>query len=782
MLIDQAHQPQTDIASQRQSALDALQAKNGQILSDIQSDVTLLDSEKQDQEGNLAKAYQAGQAALAADQAPDAQSILDARNVAIEKIDGSHVPGTDFASQLQAAIKSLQDKHTYTIQAIRADTTLTTADQALQVGNADTAFQTAQSAVNADADAQTLADDLATGLTNIAATHQVGTAVADQKATGLVAIKADHQVGEAVSTQAQAAIAALTKLASQIVNAISLDATLTDSQEASQRAQVQTDLQEAQGKLQGAQTAQAVADLQNQYQEQLNADHQSASSLSDQLLQAQNSLSDYANRLQGQITSDPTLLTSEQTAQTGAVTTALAQKKTDLANAATSAQALQDALTQAEKNLDRLHQPGLDLPTQIANANQTLTGVAKSTNQAITNDVTLTESARQAQRDAVTQLVAQAQADFNNETTAQQLADSLAQANNDVANAHQAAQPLSDQKKTALGQLQATYQATQKAINSDVTLTNAVKASQLALLDTNNGLGQTAINNATSAQLVSDTLFSWSQKLNNSHVVGKDLDSQRVDAKTAIKTQYTATLTALSNDKTLLTADNQTQTTNVNNAYDQAVASLAVNQTADAQSIQDAIAAGKSAIQAAYMTGTPLADQQKAATSVVDQAAEAVISEISNDETLTVSAVGTQTQAVTDAANVLLKKITTATYAQTIANTITNVQSVLSALHTAGQPVNSQQKAANTAVTGAGDTTNQAINGDATLNKAEKAGKRPPWLKLFRQLLRRLVLIRRPLKLRPIKIRLFKISTPLTSGARQLVVNKRLLSLFCRLK
>ncbi|CAK1232863.1 KxYKxGKxW signal peptide domain-containing protein [Fructobacillus evanidus] len=974
-LINNAHQPKTDVASQRQSALDALQAENGQILSDIQGDVTLLDSEKTDQEEKLAKAYQAGQDALAADQTPDAQSILDAMNAAIKKIDGSHVPGTDFANQLQAAITSLHNKHTYTIQAIHNDKTLTTADQTLQVGNADTAFQTAQSAVNADADAQTLANDLAAGLTNIAATHQVGTAVSDQqqaaisvlqglakqevtainmdvtlltsqqqsqvsqvnqalanaettiqaddnaqaiqndqatttsqinavhtpgqaldqqqtsaltklqttndqvlaaitgdvtltdadsaqqksalatayasaqnqinqaanaqavadqlaqqtinlqashqpadtianqiataqnnlkavqdglqndiqddvtlvdvekasqwaqvqsdykkaqaslaklttaqaildqfnqaksqlsanhvsgaaldqqqnnaiaaltsqvkqtkadiaadptlttatqiaqgqavdqlnetyatqitqaqtaqavanqKATGLAAIQADHQVGDSVSTQAQAATAALTKLASQIANAISLDATLTDSQEGSQRAQVQADLQEAQGKLQGAQTAQAVADLQNQYQERLNADHQSASNLSDQLLQAQTALSDYASGLQRQISSDPTLLASEQTAQTDTVTTALAQKKTDLANAATSAQSLQDALTQAEKNLDRLHQPGLDLPTQIANASQNLTGVAKSTNQAITNDVTLTESARQAQRDAVTQLVAQAQADFNNETTAQQLADRLAQANNDVANAHQVAQPLADQKKTALGQLQSTYQATQNTIKSDVTLTNAVKASQLASLDTNNGLGQTAINNAASAQLVSDTLFSWSQKLNNSHVVGKDLDSQRVDAKTAIKTQYTATLTALSNDKTLLTADNQTQTTNVNNAYDQAVASLAVDQTVDAQSIQDAVTAGKSAIQSAYVPGTSLADQQKAATDVVDRAAEAVISEISNDETLTVSAVGTQGQAVT----------------------------------------------------GAGDSTNQVISGDVTLSKAEKAAQK----------------------------------------------------------
>ncbi|WP_288846242.1 KxYKxGKxW signal peptide domain-containing protein [uncultured Fructobacillus sp.] len=1027
VLINQAHQPQTDITSQRQSVLDALRAKNGQVFSDIQRDVTLLDSEKQNQEGNLAKAYQAGQVALAANQAPDAQSILDARNAAIEKIDGSHVPGTDLSSQLQAAISSLQDKHTYTIQAIRADKTLTTADQTLQVDNADTAFQTAQSAVNADANAQILADDLATGLTNIAATHQVGQAVAnqqqaamsvlqsfakqavtaintdatlltsqqqsqvsqvnqvlanaeatiqaddnaqviqndqvmaasqinavhtsgqtldqqqasalaqlektnnqvlaaitgdvtltdtvstqqksalataytsaqyqirqatnaqavadqlaqqttnlpashqasdtianqiataqsnlkavqdglesdiqgdvtlldvekasqwaqvqsdykkdqaslaklttaqaildqfnqakdqlksdhvagvaldkqqsnavaaltsqakqttadiaadatlttatqiaqgqavdqsndtyatlidqattaqavaDQKATGLAAIKADHQVGEAVSTQAQAAIAALTKLASQIVTAISLDATLTDSQEASQRALVQTDLQEAQGKLQGAQTAQAVADLQNQYQEQLNADHQSASSLSDQLLQAQTALSDYASGLQGEISSDPTLLASEQTTQTEAVTAALAQKKIDLATAATSAQALQDVLAQAEKNLDRLHQPGLDLPTQIANASQTLTGVVKSINQAITNDVTLTESARQTQRDAVTQLVALAQTDFNSETTAQQLADRLAQVNNDVANAHQAAQPLPDQKKTALGQLQSTYQETQKAINSDVTLTNTVKASQLTTLDSNYSLGQTEINNATSAQLVSDMQFSWSQKLNNSHVVGKDLDSQRVDAKTAIKTQYTTTLTALSNDKTLLTADNQTQTTNVNNAYDQAVASLAVNQTVDAQSIQDAVAAGKAAIQAAYMPGTSLADQQKGATGVVNQAAEAVIIEISDDETLTVSAVATQSRAVTDAANVLLKKITTTTDAQTIANTITNVQSVLSALHTAGQPVNSQQKAANAAVNGAGDSTNQAINGDATLSEAEKAAQK----------------------------------------------------------
>ncbi|KMK53867.1 hypothetical protein FEFB_03110 [Fructobacillus sp. EFB-N1] len=548
--------------------------------------------------------------------------------------------------------------------------------------------------------------------------------MADQKATGLAAIKADHQVGEAVSTQAQAAIAALTKLASQIVTAISLDATLTDSQEASQRALVQTDLQEAQGKLQGAQTAQAVADLQNQYQEQLNADHQSASSLSEQLLQAQTALSDYASGLQGEISSDPTLLASEQTTQTEAVTAALAQKKIDLATASTSAQALQDALAQAEKNLDRLHQPGLDLPTQIANASQTLTGVVKSINQAITNDVTLTESARQTQRDAVTQLVALAQTDFNNETTAQQLADRLAQVNNDVANAHQAAQPLPDQKKTALGQLQSTYQETQKAINSDVMLTNTVKASQLTTLDSNYSLGQTEINNATSAQLVSDMQFSWSQKLNNSHVVGKDLDSQRDDAKTAIKTQYTTTLTALSNDKTLLTADNQTQTTNVNNAYDQAVASLAVNQTVDAQSIQDAVAAGKAAIQAAYMPGTSLADQQKGATGVVNQAAEAVIIEISDDETLTVSAVATQSRAVTDAANVLLKKITTTTDAQTIANTITNVQSVLSALHTAGQPVNSQQKAANAAVNGAGDSTNQAINGDATLSEAEKAAQK----------------------------------------------------------
>ncbi|WP_059379130.1 beta strand repeat-containing protein [Fructobacillus pseudoficulneus] len=424
--------------------------------------------------------------------------------------------------------------------------------------------------------------------------------------------------------------------------------------------------------------------------------------------------------MKGQINNDPTLLDADKSTQKGKVDAAVSSGDTTLTNADTSAQSLADALAQLEKNLDQLHQPGLDVSTQQANAKTKLAGVAKSTKQTITNDLTLTEAIRQAQRGAVDQTVTTANSNIMTATTAQAIANAEAQGEAAVGNDYRTGDSLDDQKTNAQGQLTSAYNAAASAIQNDVTLTNAVKQTQKATLDANYQNGKSAIQSAGSAQLISDTEFSWAQTLSNSHTVGKDLATQRIDAQTALKTQYTQTKNALLADKTLLTAENQQQAANIDRAYNAAVASLADNQTPNAQAIADAVTTGKANIQAQFVPGDSIGDQQKAAIDAVNQATNDADNLIGQDPTLTTDNVNQQVSNVSAAAKAIIAKISAATDAQTIANAIVNVEERLASLHVPGQSVDTQKGAAGTAVNGAGDQAKQGIQGDPTLNQQTK--------------------------------------------------------------
>ncbi|WP_061993611.1 beta strand repeat-containing protein, partial [Fructobacillus ficulneus] len=208
------------------------------------------------------------------------------------------------------------------------------------------------------------------------------------------------------------------------------------------------------------------------------------------------------------------------------------------------------------------------------------------------------------------------------------------------------------------------------------------------------------------------------QSLQNAHQPAADLKTQRQAAQDQLTSAYNKTLNSLAADPTLLISEEQTQAATLAQSYQAAKDSLSSDKTPNAQTIADALAAGLQTI--TYTPGTALADQKKAADSQVSDAAQAVITDISNDPTLTVSAVQSQTDAVTTAAKAITDKITDAQNAETIKNLIADVKAVLATNHTPGQAVDGQQSAANTAVSGAGTQTNQAIQNDPTLDQATK--------------------------------------------------------------
>lgn len=635
VLIGQAHQPQTDIASQRQSALDDLQAENSQILSDIQSDVTLLDSEKQEQEGNLAKAYQAGQAALAADQTPDAQSILDARDAALVKIDGSHVPGTDFASQLQAAIKSLQDKHTYTIQAIRADKTLTTADQNQQVGNADTAFQTAQSAVNADADAQTLADDLATGLTNIAATHQAGTAVADQQ---------------------QAAVSVLQSLAKQAVTAINTDSTLLTSQQQSQVSQVNQALANAQATIQADDNAQAIQNDQATATSQINAIHTPGQALDQQQASALAQLETTNNQVLAAITGDVTLTDAVSTQQKSALATAYSSAQGQIRQA-TNAQAVADQLVQQTTNLQASHQPGDTIANQIATAQSNLQSVQAGLQNDIQGDVTLLDVEKASQWAQVQSDYKKAQASLAKLTTAQAILDQFNQANGQLKSDHVAGVALNQQQSNAVAALTSQAKQTKADIAADATLTTATQTAQGQAVDQSNNTYATLIGQATTAQAVADQKATGLAAIKADHQVGEAVSTQAQSAIAALTKLASQIANAISLDATLTDSQEASQRAQVQADLQEAQGKLQGAQTA--QAVADLQNQYQEQLSADHQSASSLSDQLLQAQTALSDYASGLQGQISSDPTLLTSEQTTQTEAVATA--LAQKKIDLAT-------------------------------------------------------------------------------------------------------------------------
>ncbi|CAK1238855.1 Uncharacterized membrane protein YhgE [Fructobacillus tropaeoli] len=419
------------------------------------------------------------------------------------------------------------------------------------------------------------------------------------------------------------------------------------------------------------------------------------------------------------VNGNPALSSAEKQARNQAIDTA-AKAAQDAVNAATtiddanaviaSGSALDNALKSATSN------DGVKtVAEQQAAAVQAINDALAKVEAQIDADKTLTDADKQAQKAVAGKQAADAIANINKATNADDIATAQ-KAGIDALN------KLEDAKTTTDASLADKVKAAEEAINSNKALTSDQKTDRLNALHEAQAAAQDAINKATDpdavAQVIADgSDFAKAVATATSNDGVKTIADQQSDADKAIDDAAAKAKQAIDADKTLTDADKQAQKDVIDgqaNMFKQAI-----NSADNADDINKDTATGVKALQ--DLTDAKTEADAKLATDV-QNAHDAV----NNNKALTTAQKAERNQAIDEAQKNAQDAINQATTPSSAKNAGLNIADGLAkATATDGVPsVADQQKAAITAIQQAADKAKQAIDADKTLTDAQKADQK----------------------------------------------------------
>ncbi len=693
--VDGKHVAGDSLSKQRLDAINALKAEAAKINGEIDADATLTAEQKAQQKANVAAELEAAIAKVKA--ATDADGINAARDAGIVSIDAQHKAGASIEKQRAAAIEALKKEAAKVSDDIDADTTLTADEKAQQKADVAAALQTAIDAVNAANSADDINSALSDGIADIDAKHVGGTDLDKQKA---------------------AAIAELEAKAKETNKAIDGDATLTDAEKAAQKAKVADELKKAADAVNAATSADDVNAARDAGLTDIAAQHKAGKSLDDQKADAIKELETKAAETTKAIDDDATLTADEKAQQKANVAAELEAAKKAV-NDATDAQGVLDAKSAGLTDVAAQHVPGTSLDDQKKAAIAELEAKAAETSKAIDDDVTLTADEKAAQKAKVADELKKATDAVNAAADADGVNAAKGAGLSDIAAQHVAGTPLADQKKAAIAELEAKAAETNKAIDDDVTLTDAEKADQKAKVADALKAAVDNVKNAADADGVNAAKDAGLSDIAAQHVAGTPLADQKKAAIAELEAKAAETSKAIDDDATLTADEKAQQKANV--AAELEAAKKAVNDATNAQGVVDAKDSGLVAIDAQHVEGKSLDDQKKAAVAELEAKAAETNKAIDDDVTLTADEKAAQKAKVADE----LKKATDAVNAAASADAINSAKdaglSDIAAQHVGGTSLDKQKADAIAELEAKAAETNKAIDDDPTLSAAEKA-------------------------------------------------------------
>ncbi|MDE3316527.1 DUF1542 domain-containing protein [Lacticaseibacillus zeae] len=660
----------------------------------VNTDPTLTTPEREKQVTDINTALKTGQDAIdAAPTTPDAVHAFDTNKPLIQAV---HKPGQPLDQRKADKKKQLQDEHDKIVADINKDPTLTTAQKTKQVGDADTALANANTTIDAATDADQIDQAFLNGKKAIDDAHQPGATLDEQK-----------------TAKKQALEAAATKVKQDIQN----DPTLTTAKKKDQTDNVDTALTTGKDAIDKADTADAINTAADTGLDNIQKAHQPGLSLEEQKKAQKKALKDKYDQVVNDINNDPTLTTAQKKPQIKNATDAFNQGNQDIDNAAT-ADAINQAATTSQANIDNAHQAGKPLEDQKNAQRKRLTDEATAVKKKIQDDVTLTKAQKTAQTVAVDKALTDGLKNINDAKTADAIITAADAGITDIDKAYQPGTPLDAQKAAMKTAIDNAATKVKKDIQDDPTLTNAEKQQQIDAVDKAATVGKDAIDAATNADDVNTAAETAITNINNAHQPGKSLDDQKKDKKTAIDNAATDAKKAIQDDPTLTTAEKQQQSDAVDKAAESG--KRAVDTATNADAINTAADTAITAIGKIHQSGKTLDDQKDAKKTALDNEAAKVKKDIQGDPTLTTAEKKLQTADVDKALKDGKAAIDAAKDADSINQAFSDGKTNIDNAYQPGRTLDEQKKDQKKALEEEGEKVKQAIQSDPTLTTAEK--------------------------------------------------------------
>jgi len=573
---------------------------------------------------------------------------------------------------------------------------LTTVEKDQQKADVDRAVSAANKVIDAATDADEINQAVSDGQTAIVHQHQSGTAVAEQKNAANAAIQAE---------------------ANKIKQAIDNDKTLTTAEKNAQKVNVDKAVNAANKAIGAATNADGIKQAVANSQIEVANQHQVGTTVAEQKAAAKEAIQAAANEAKQAIDNDKTLTTAEKNAQKADVDKAVSAAN-EAIDKGTDADEINQAVSDGKTAIMNAHQTGHPTDDQKDVAKEAIQAAATEVKQAIDNDKTLTTAEKNSQKANVDKAVSAANAAIDKATNADDIRQSVDDGKTAITNAYQAGHPTDNQKDAAKGALQAAANKTKLDIDNDVTLTTVEKEQQKKKVDKAISAANEAIDEATNADDINQSVDDGKMAITNAHQVGQATDDQKDVAKEAIQAAANEVKQAIDNDKTLTTAEKNEQKANVDKAV--SIANAAIDKATDADEINQATVDGQTEISNQHQSGTAVAEQKDAAKTTIQAVANQVKQVIDNDKTLTTDEKNEQKQNVDKAVSAANTAIDKATDADGINQALANGQTVIAKAHQSGRAVDRQKNDAKAAIKVIASQIKQVIDNDKTLTTAEK--------------------------------------------------------------
>ncbi|QYN53295.1 DUF1542 domain-containing protein [Lactobacillus panisapium] len=648
--IENSYQPGTDLSQQITDAKKIIAQAYTDTAAKINGDPTLSKDQK------AAQLKTAGDERDTANAAIDAAKTADAINSAVATgkpaIEKAYQPGTDLSQQITDAKKIIAQAYTDTAAKINGDPTLSKDQKAAQLKTAGDERDTANAAIDAAKTADAINSAVATGKPAIENSYQPGTDLS-------------QQITDAKKIIAQA----YTDTAAKING----DPTLSKDQKAAQLKTAGDERDTANAAIDAAKTADAINSAVATGKPAIEKAYQPGTKLDDQMQTAKDKIDQIATQVKGEIDKDPTLTTSEKTAQKAKVDSDAQIAKGNIDKAA-DAQGILDALNAGEEAIRNDHVPNTtSLEDQKKIAKDKIDQKAVEIKNAIDNDETLTTAEKTKQKAKVDTDATIAKQNIEDALNAQGVEDARNDGIKQIESDHVSnTVSLPDQKQTAKDKIDQEAVNIKNDIDNDDSLTTAEKSKQKAKVDSDAKIAKTNIDNAENAQEVKDELKAGITAIDNDHVPNTaSLDEQKQSAKDRIDQEAVNIKNDIDNDETLTSSEKAAQKAKVD--ADSKVAKDKIDTAANAQGVKDELKAGITAIDDDHQPGAVTLDEQKqTAKDRIDQEAKLIKNSITTDPTLTNEEKAAQKAQVDADAKAAKDKIDTAANAQTVINETNN--------------------------------------------------------------------------------------------------------------
>ncbi|KPN84107.1 hypothetical protein RZ78_03880 [Apilactobacillus kunkeei] len=689
------HQPGQAIDNQKASAKQAIQAEANKVKAAIAADSSLTSEEKDNQNSAVDSAFAAAQSNI--DRLTNADDINTAKKQGITDVDGKHVSGTPLDTQKSTAKSQITNEANKIKQDIANDATLTQAQKDAQTAK-----------VNADADAASKAID------NASDADSVNKAISD----GTSNIDADHTSKAPVDSQRSDALNQLDEKAAKVKQDIANDATLTQAQKDAQTAKVDADAAAGKQAIQNATDADSINKALSDNSGQIAKDHQPGSSVDNQKDSNNTNLDAEATKVKNQIDADVSLTGKEKDQQKSNVESVKAAAEAKI-NAATNADGIKAAYDQGIKDIDAQYVPGkTSLPDQKANAKAQLDAQAAKIKQDIANDATLTQSQKDAQMAKVDADRQSAESAIDNAKDADGVNQAISDWNGTIEKDHQPGKPIADQKADAKAAIQAEADKVKAAIDADPTLTSDEKADQKNKVDSVSSAEQAKIDGLTNVDDIHNQITQSVSDIDDVHQSGESLADQKAAAKSQLDAQAAKIKQDIANDVTLTQADKDAQSAKVD--ADTNAGKQAIDNAADADSINSLIKDNKDKIAADHVLHASVDDQKASNKKTLDDQAAKVKQDIANDNTLTQAEKDAQTAKVEADKEAAEKAIDAALDAEGVKKATDAGNDKINGDHVPGESVDDQKAAAKKQLDDQAAKIKQDIANDTTLTQAEK--------------------------------------------------------------